>query len=105
MTNSELSRPPARTSRLLRWFNGGAHAISAIVLLYAFIFNGEKSRAMIDPVAMRGGVKLGLIVGFIFLIRFIWVRSRRSAGGRWAPASLRSPALSAIRKLTDWSIY
>jgi hypothetical protein len=36
------------------------------VLLYAFIFNGEKSRAMINPVAMRGEVKLGLIVGFIF---------------------------------------
>jgi cytochrome b561 len=105
MTNSELSRPPARPSRLLRWFNGGAHGICAIVLLYAFIFNGEKSRAMINPVAMKGEMNLGLIVGSIFLIRFIWVRSRRSAAGRWAPASLRSPSLSTIRQLTDWSIY
>ncbi len=103
--HSELSRQPARTSRLLRWVNGGVHWISGIVLLYAFIFNGETSRAMINPVAMRGEVKLGLIVGFIFLIRFIWVRSRRSAGGRWAAASLRLPPPSTIRQLTDWSIY
>jgi len=105
MTNSELSRQPARTSRLLRWVNGAVHWISGIVLLYAFIFNGETSRAMINPVAMRGEVKLGLIVGFIFLIRFIWVRNRRSAGGRWAGASLRLPPRSTIRQLTDWSIY
>jgi cytochrome b561 len=103
--HSELSRQPNRPSRLLRWINGGAHWISAIVLLYAFIFNGETSGAMINPVAMRGEVELGLIVGFIFLIRFIWVRSRRSAGGRWAAASLRLPQRSRIRQFTDWSIY
>jgi hypothetical protein len=103
--HSELSRQPARTSRLLRWVNGGAHAISGIVLIYAFIYNGEKSRAMINPVAMRGEVNLGLFVGVIFLIRFMWVRSRRSVRGRWAPASLRLPPLSTIRQLTDWSLY
>jgi cytochrome b561 len=100
-----MTTQPPRTSRLTRWVNGTVHWISAIVLLYAFIFNGETSRAMINPVAMRGEVKLGLIVGFIFLIRFIWVRSRRSAGGRWAAASLQFPRRSTIRQLTDWSIY
>ena len=103
--HSELSRQPAPTSRLLRWVNGGVHWISAVVLLYAFIFNGETSGAMINPVAMTGEVKLGLLVGFIFLIRFIWVRSRRSTRGRWAGASLRWPPRSKIRQLTDWSIY
>jgi len=103
--HSEPSRQAARASRLLRWFNGGVHWISAIVLIYAFIFNGETSRAMINPIAMRGEVELGLIVGFIFLIRFIWVRSWRSAGGRWAAASLRLPPQSPIKQLTDWSIY
>jgi len=103
--HSGLSRQPAPPSQFLRWINGGAHWISAVVLLYAFVFNGETSRAMINPVAMRGEVNLGLIVGFIFLIRFIWVRSRRSAGGRWAAASLRMPQRSTIRRLTDWSIY
>jgi hypothetical protein len=75
------------------------------VLLYAFIFNGKTSRAMINPVAMRGEVRLGLMVGFIFLIRFIWVRNRHSAGGRWAAASLRLPPRSTIRQLTDAGIY
>ena len=103
--HSEPSGQPARTSRLLKWFNGGAHGISGIVLVYAFIFNGEKSRAMINPVAMKGEVKLGLIVGSIFHIRFIWVKSKRAAGGRWAPASLKSPPISTIRRLTDWAIY
>jgi len=103
--HSELSPQPAPPSKLLRWVNGGAHWISGIVLLYAFVFNGETSRAMISPVAMRGEVELGLIVGLVFLIRFIWVRSRRSAGGRWSAASLRMPLRSAIRQFTDWSIY
>ena len=105
MTNSEITRQPANASRLLRWVNGGVHWISAFVLLYAFIFNGETSRAMINSAAMEGEVKLGLIVGFIFLIRFIWVRNRRSAGGQWAAASLRSAPLSTIRQLKNWSIY
>jgi cytochrome b561 len=104
--HSEVPSQPAHPSRLLRWVNGGVHWISGFVLLYAFIFNGETSRAMINPTAMTGEVKLGLIVGFIFLIRLIWVRSRRSAGGRWAAPSLRLPTTpSTIRQLTDWSIY
>jgi cytochrome b561 len=97
--------PAARTSRLLKRVNGGVHWISGFVLLYALLFNGETSRAMINPVAMRGEVNLGLIVGFTFLVRFIWVRNRRSAGGRWAGASLQSPPRSTIRRLTNWSIY
>src|ERR1700685_1187980 len=105
--HSELPLAPARPSRSLRWVNGAVHWISAVVLLYAFIFNGETSRAMINPVAMRGEVESGLIVGFIFLFRFIWVRSRRSAGGRWATGSLRLPpqSQSPFRRLTDWGIY
>ena len=103
--HSERSLQPAVPSRFLRWINGGAHWISSFVLLYAFVFNGETSRAMTNPAAMRGEVKLGLIVGLLFLIRFIWVRRRRSAGGRWAAESLRRPARSKITQLTDLSIY
>jgi hypothetical protein len=102
---SQSSRKPAAPSRVLRWFNGGAHAITGIVLIYAFIFNGETAHAMISPVAMTGEVNLGLLVGFLFLIRFIWVRSKVGDGGRWTRASLRPPSLSAIRQITDWSIY
>ena len=100
----EVARRPMHSFRSLRWLNGGVHWISAVVLLYAFISNGETTRAMMDSVAMRGEVKLGLIVGLIFLIRFIWVQSRRSGGGRWLGSSARMPQ-SKIRRITDWGIY
>ena len=47
---------------------------------------------------------MGLVVGFIFLIRFVWVQSRRSGGGRWVGSSVRMPQ-SKIRRITDWGIY
>lgn len=103
-THSEVTRPAFRSFRSLRWLNGGVHSISAVVLIYAFISNGETTHAMMNPVAMRGEVKLGLIVGLIFLIRLTWVRSRRSGGGRWVGPSVRMPQ-SKIRRVTDWGIY
>ena len=101
---SEVSRRPVRSFRSLRWLNGGVHWISAVVLVYAFISNGEATGALINPVAMRGEVRLGLVVGLIFLVRFVWVRSSRSGGGRWVGSSVRMPR-SKIRRITDWGIY
>src|ERR1700719_1165459 len=103
-TLSEVSRQPVRWFHSPRWLNGCVHWISAIVLVYAFVSNGETTRALINPVAMRGEVKLGLVVGLIFLIRFIWVRNRRSMGGRWVGPSVRMPQ-SKIMRITDWGIY
>jgi hypothetical protein len=74
------------------------HWISAVVLVYAFISNGETTGALINPLAMSGEVKLGLVVGLIFLIRFIWVRSTRS-GGR---AMCRTvPSNAAVQNQAD----
>ena len=102
--HSEIPSRPVRSFRSLRWLNGGVHWISAVVLVYAFISNGETTRAMFNPVAMRAEVELGLVVGLIFLIRFIWVRSTRSGGGRWLGPSVRMPQ-SRIRRITEWGIY
>ena len=102
--HSEVSRRPVHWFRSLRWLNGGVHWISAVVLVYAFISNGETTHALVNPVAMQGEVKLGLVVGVIFLIRLIWVRSRRSGGGRWIGPSVRLRQ-SKIRRITDWGIY
>ena len=101
---SEVSRRPVPSFRSLRWLNGGVHWISAVVLVYAFISNGETTGALISPLAMRGEVKLGLVVGLIFLLRFIWVRSTRSGGGPWVGPSVRTPQ-SKIRRITDCGIY
>lgn len=100
----EAPRRPTGSFRSVRWLNGGVHWISAVVLVYAFISNGETTHAMMDPVAMRGEVKLGIVVGLIFLIRLVWVQSRRSGGGRWVGSSVRVPQ-SKIRRTTDWGIY
>jgi len=102
--HSERHGRPARSFRSLRWLNGSVHWISAVVLVYAFLINGETTGALMNPVAMRGEVKLGLVVGLIFLVRFIWVQSRRSGGGRWVGSSVRMPQ-SKIRRITDWGIY
>jgi cytochrome b561 len=99
----DLSRRPARSFRSLQWLNGGVHWISAVVLVYAFISNGETTRALINPVAMRGEVRLGLVVGLIFLVRFVWVQSTHSGGGRWVGSSVRMR--SEIRRITDGGIY
>ena len=82
---SEVPRRPVHSFRRVRWLNGGVHWISAVVLVYAFISNGETTHAMMNPVAMRGEVQLGLVVGLTFLIRFVRVRSmglQRRAMGR-----------------------
>jgi hypothetical protein len=102
--HTEVPRPAFRSFHSLRWLNGGVHWISAVVLIYAFISKGETTHAMMHPVALRGEVKLGLIVGLTFLIRLIWVRSRRSGGGRWIGPSVRMPQ-SKIRRVNDWGIY
>src|SRR5580693_203983 len=101
---SEVPRRPVRPFRSLRWLNGGVHWISAVVLVYAFISNGETTGALINPVAMRREVRLGLVVGLIFLVRFVWVRSSRSGGGRWVGSSVRMPQ-SLMKRITDWGIY
>jgi cytochrome b561 len=100
----QISRRPGRSFRSLQWLNGIVHWISAVVLVYAFISNGETTRALRNPVAMRGEVKLGLVVGLIFLVRFIWTQSKRSSRGRWLASSVPMPR-STIRRVTDWGIY
>src|SRR5215831_8264055 len=102
--HSQVSSRPVHSFRSLHWLNGAVHWINAVVLVYAFISNGETTHALINPVAMRGEVKLGLVVGLIFLVRLIWVQSRRSGGGRWAGSSVRMPQ-SKVRRITDWAIY
>jgi cytochrome b561 len=102
--HSVLPSRPVRSFRSLRWLNGSVHWISAVVLVYAFLINGETTGALVNPVAMRGEVKLGLVVGLIFLVRFIWVQTTRSGGGRWVGPSVRMPQ-SKIRRIIDWGIY
>jgi hypothetical protein len=89
----EVSRRPVRSFRSLRWLNGGVHWISAVVLVYAFISNGETTGALINPLAMSGEVKLGLVVGLISLSGLSGCEARAQAAGDVSdrPFECRSP--------------
>ena len=100
----ETAVPQQASSRSLRLFNGSIHWISAVVLLYAFISNGESNRAMNSSVAMEGEVKVGVVVGLTFFVRFIWASSPLSAGGRWTIA-FASISSSTLRLLMNLGIY
>jgi cytochrome b561 len=104
MTTNSLFRSslPQVSPRSLRWINGTVHWISAVVLVYAFVSNGETNRALFNSAAMNGEVRLGLVVAVIFLVRFFWVRFTRTGGGRWAAVAMPQ---SIVRRLTDVGIY
>ncbi|WP_114210355.1 hypothetical protein [Acidisarcina polymorpha] len=100
----ETAVPQQASSRSLRLFNGSIHWISAVALLYAFISNGESNHAMNSSVAMKGEVKVGVVVGLTFFVRFIWASSPLSAGGRWTIA-FASISSSTLRLLMNLGIY
>jgi cytochrome b561 len=54
------------TSRAFHW-------LGAAVLAYAFIENGERTRVLTHPDAMRRDVILAIIISTMFLARAIWV--------------------------------
>lgn len=54
------------TTRAFHWFGGA-------LLAYAFIENGEATRVLFNPAAMRRDVILGAVIGLVFIARPIWV--------------------------------
>jgi cytochrome b561 len=49
------------------------HWLGAAFLLYAFIQNGERTRVLANPEAMRIDVILGTSIAVLFISRLIWV--------------------------------
>jgi cytochrome b561 len=60
------------------------HWLGAAFLLYAFIQNGERTRVLANPAAMRVDVILGASIAVLFISRLIWVYFFR--GGTRLPA-------------------
>jgi len=65
------------TSRAFHW-------LGAALLAYAFIENGERTRVLTHPDAMRRDVILAIIISGVFVARAIWVYFFR--GGSRLPA-------------------
>lgn len=96
LRHSSLSAGPhGYTSRAFHWVGGA-------VLAYAFIENGEETRVLSHPVAMRRDVILALIITAIFLARLVWVYFLR--GGSRLPSD--APRWERLfTRLSHFSIY
>lgn len=87
--------PHGYTTRAFHWLGGA-------LLAYAFIENGEATRVLFNPAAMRRDVILGAIIGLVFLARPIWVYFFRGGSRLPADAPRWEKALTVISQL---SIY
>src|SRR5260370_27922040 len=58
--------PHGSATRAFHWFGG-------VLLAYAFIENGEATRVLFNPAAMRRDVILGAVIALVFVARPIWV--------------------------------
>lgn len=87
--------PHGSATRAFHWFGGA-------LLAYAFIENGEATRVLFNPAAMRRDVILGAVIGLVFLARPIWVYLLR--GGSRLPTD--APRWEkAVTSISQFSIY
>jgi len=93
---SARSHGPA--TRAFHWFGGA-------LLAYAFIENGEATRVLFNPAAMRRDVILGAVIGLVFLVRPVWVYLLRGGSRlptdapRWEKALTWIPQISIYGSL------
>lgn len=87
--------PHGYATRAFHWLGGA-------LLAYAFIENGEATRVLFNPAAMRRDVILGAIIGLVFLARPIWVYLFRGGSRLPADAPRWEKALTSI---SQFSIY
>lgn len=78
------------------------HWLGAALLAYAFIENGEATRVLFKPAAMRRDVILGAIIAVLFLVRPIWVYVFRGGSRLPTDAPRWEKALTSI---SQFSIY
>jgi cytochrome b561 len=89
------AHPHGSVTRSFHWLGG-------VLLAYAFIENGEATRVLFNPAAMRRDVILGAIIGLLFLVRPIWVYLFRGGSRLPTDAPRWEKALTWISQL---SIY
>jgi cytochrome b561 len=87
--------PHGYATRAFHWLGGG-------LLAYAFIENGEATRVLFNPAAMRRDVILGGVIAVVFLVRAIWVYWFR--GGSRLPTGARR-CEKVLTSISQLSIY
>ncbi len=81
-TDTPRSRPHGLVAKGLHWG-------TAVLLLYAYIENGDVTNALRDPSAMRMEAWLGLGIVGAFAARFLWMH-------RWNGGATRLPASAPV---------
>ena len=87
--------PHGYATRAFHWMGGA-------LLAYAFIENGEATRVLFNPAAMRRDVILGGVIAVVFLVRVIWVYWFR--GGSRLPTGARRWE-RVLTSISQFSIY
>jgi cytochrome b561 len=77
-------RHQGTTARTHGYASRAFHWLGGALLAFALIENGERTRVLFNPAAMRRDVILGVIVAVVFLVRPTWVYFFR--GGSRLPA-------------------
>jgi cytochrome b561 len=93
--NGRSAAPHGNAARVFHWLGGA-------LLAYAFIENGEATRVLFNPAAMRRDVILGGIIAVVFLARTIWVYLFRGGSRLPTDAPRWEKALTWISQI---SIY
>ncbi len=93
--SGRTAAPHGYATRAFHWFGGA-------LLTYAFIENGEATRVLFNPAAMRRDVILGAAIALVFLVRPVWVYFFRG-GSRLPTDALRWE--KAVTAISQFSIY
>jgi cytochrome b561 len=87
------AKPHGRIAKILHWS-------TALLLLFAYIENGDVTNALRDPAAMRMESLLGVGIAVIFALRFLWMRYGNNGASR-----LPDSTPTAERRLAAWAHY
>lgn len=87
------AKPHGRIAKILHWS-------TALLLLFAYIENGDVTNALHDPAAMRMESWLGIGIAAIFALRFLWMRYANNGASR-----LPETTPPTERRLATWAHY
>jgi cytochrome b561 len=87
------AKPHGVIAKILHWS-------TALLLLFAYIENGDVTNALRDPAAMRMESLLGIGIAAIFALRFFWMRYGNNGASR-----LPDTTPMTERRLATWAHY
>ena len=88
--------PHGRVAKLLHWS-------SALLLLYAYIRNGDVTNALHDSRQMKVEIWFGLFTAALFGARYVWMQRFNHGASRLAPDAPKWQR--RLSKLAHYSIY